>query len=154
MAKRPSLARGVPLTDTMSTKQPDSIPRAVHQVWFGPISPMCWCSSASWKAFSEHHGWAYRLWLDADLPVLRRNFTGAAASLWDRNEPHWLKRQQGLVRASIFKLEVLRQYGGVYVDCDLSWLGAATSSSSAIAPTHLVDSLFIRALGQQPAPFV
>eukprot|EP00966_Prymnesium_polylepis_P037240 864629-Prymnesium_polylepis.1 len=35
-----------------------------------------------------------------------------------------MEAQRGLMRASIARYEILRLFGGLYVDCDLIWLGA------------------------------
>jgi mannosyltransferase OCH1-like enzyme len=83
------------------------IPRVFHQIWVGP-DPFLdgferW--QESWQR--NHPAWDLRLWVDGNLPSGLRN---PAAYELDRHP---------VERADILRLELLYQYGGVYLDADL-----------------------------------
>lgn len=86
------------------------IPRILHQFWVGSPLP------AAYREFAEgwrrlHPGWAYRLWTDAHLPVLRnRELYDAAGRLC----PGFA----GQLRADVLRYELLYLFGGVWVDTD------------------------------------
>jgi len=116
-----------------------AIPRVIHQMWSGSgdIPPMCWCSSASWRRFAALNKWEYKMWRDSDLRALVPQMLHPA--LWDIefSEETDMERQRGVMRSCIARAEVLRIYGGLYVDCDLFWLGASIDPEAAreLAPT-------------------
>ena len=80
------------------------IPHIIHQIWIGDL-PRPIHMMETWR--EKHPGFEYRLWTDADL----RNIHWECAS------------QIGLCRefcgiADIMRLEILFQYGGVFMDAD------------------------------------
>ena len=82
-----------------------SIPRTIHRVWLGsdPLPQDYVRYGESWRA--HHPGWTMRLWTDSDLEEL------------DCEEA--LARGRGPAeRSDLVRYEVLRRYGGVYVDTD------------------------------------
>lgn len=90
--------------------------RCVHQVWIGEKekSPRlaAYCDSIR-KAFPE---WDYRLWTEEDMQGLaeRAVMPGVVtdeAGVWPIG-----------LRSDIVRLEILRQHGGVYMDCDFEAL--------------------------------
>ncbi|MGI8439959.1 MAG: glycosyltransferase family 32 protein [Thermoleophilaceae bacterium] len=84
------------------------IPRIVHRIWLGP-NPMPEEHAAYGESWAHHHpAWEMRLWTDEDLP-------GLSTPL--------LERARNLVeRADILRIELLRRFGGVYVDTDFECL--------------------------------
>jgi hypothetical protein len=83
------------------------IPRVLHRVWLGG-APMPRDDVRFGETFERcHPGWTFRLWTDADLAPLG---LGGRESIRSRS----MSELSNLVR-----FEVLRRYGGVYVDTDV-----------------------------------
>ena len=86
-----------------------SIPLTLHRIWLDePMPPVFAAYGEAWK----QTGWLVWDWQSsADLPPLRN------ADLFDRAPeitPDWRRFQ-----ADVLRLELLEQFGGVYVDCDV-----------------------------------
>lgn len=86
------------------------IPRTIHRVWLGE-EPMPEEHERFGETFARHHSdWGMQLWTDEDLPEL--DITVA-------------ERARSRTRAELSNLvryEVLRRFGGVYVDTDVECL--------------------------------
>ena len=84
------------------------IPRIVHQIWLGSPVPN---EFRQWMDSWRHEGWDYKLWTDEEIAKLNmRN-----RELYDRSENFGEK-------SDIARLEILYQYGGLYVDTDFECL--------------------------------
>lgn len=88
------------------------IPKIVHQIWIGPQMPAEYAQfRESFRRFNP--GWELRLWTETDLDNLlminRRLFEAA-----DVEAPNDAIRW----RVDVARLEILHQFGGVYVDVD------------------------------------
>ena len=70
-------------------------------------------ASGSWRKFCERHGCRYHLWRRADILALPEF----------PYKEHYLATESPQGRADIARLEILRNVGGVYLDCDLMWAG-------------------------------
>ena len=80
------------------------IPRIIHRIWFGgPVPEIFDYYEQSWRRHHPH--WEMRLWREDNLPAL------SCQAEYDR-EPG-IKR-----RVDIARLEILRQFGGVFIDMD------------------------------------
>ena len=99
---RPELVPNICLKDDSSSK----IPKIIHQIWLGKPLPFNYRKLCrSWEM--HHPKWTYKLWTDADadrIHIGRRD-------LYDR------ATNQGM-RSDILRYEILRQFGGLYVDTD------------------------------------
>ena len=110
-----------------------TIPRLLHQIWLAePVSLMCTCSRMSWQRYADVHGFTYSLWDRRGIEELP--LTPLARRLW--HAPPWAKGQHGLLQTSLAKYELMRLFGGLYVDCDLLWLGATIPPASRHEPTE------------------
>ncbi len=93
------------------------IPKIIHQIWMGENMPdsikeMVDTFRVDYLKAYHHMGWTHILWTDkklAALPMMNRQ-------LFDSEE-----RMD--CRSDIARLEILRQFGGWYVDSDCVWLG-------------------------------
>ena len=86
------------------------IPRIVHQIWLGgPLPDKYRLWSQSWS--TKNPGWAHRLWLDADAAQLRMKNRVAFDAAINPGE-----------KSDIMRLEILQQFGGLYVDTDFECL--------------------------------
>jgi mannosyltransferase OCH1-like enzyme len=86
------------------------IPRIFHHIWLGsdpePDDYVNWL-----RGLQElHPGWEVKTWTDANLPELS---AGAATA-------YTASRNAG-EKSGVLRYELLRVYGGVYVDCDIEF---------------------------------
>ncbi len=84
------------------------VPRRMHQIWIGDRPPPP--TTGAWAAHAERHGYAYRLWREADLAA-----TGA-----DRDPGYRAMRDAGDFPGAVdvARYLILAREGGVYLDCD------------------------------------
>jgi mannosyltransferase OCH1-like enzyme len=87
-----------------------TIPKVFHQIWFGPPMPVLYRRFAEdWARM--HPDWQMRLWTETNLPTLRNQH------LFDR-AAELCPNHIGQLQSDILRLEVLYEYGGVYLDTD------------------------------------
>lgn len=93
------------------------MPHRIHQLWIGgPISDECKESSATWQHFAKVFDWEYKLWFDDDisaLPMRNREWMYGSKGIDLSNQMH----------SDVARFEILWFRGGVYIDCDMRWLG-------------------------------
>lgn len=82
------------------------IPRVFHRAWLGtkPLPDYAVAYGRGWQ--EKHPGWEMRLWTDANLPPL----VNQGAFDQGVNYGH---------KSDLLRLELLRLYGGVYLDTDV-----------------------------------
>lgn len=82
------------------------IPHILHFVWVGPLEmPSRFHDNIeSWK--QHHPKWDIKLWTDSNIHITKCATIYNQAKLWVR-------------KADIARLDLLSQYGGVYMDCDV-----------------------------------
>jgi len=101
--------RGIAEANAEPWQATGRIPKIVHQIWLGGAVPEIYRSwMSSWLALE---GWEYKLWTDADL----KNISLYNQDLFDMTKNIGEK-------SDILRLEILFQYGGVYVDTDFECL--------------------------------
>jgi mannosyltransferase OCH1-like enzyme len=96
--------------DTYSYRQMQRIPKIIHQIWLGGKLPQqynLW--QQTW--IEMHPGWTYKLWTDKDIEKLHL----VNKELYDICVSYGAK-------ADIARYEILYQFGGLYVDCDVECL--------------------------------
>ena len=84
------------------------IPKTIHQVWPGndPIPKNYQYFLETWRKF--HPAWQIKIWTEQDL--VKENF--------ETMDLYWQARSYQ-ERADIMRYEVLRRYGGLYIDMDV-----------------------------------
>lgn len=89
----------------------ERIPKIIHQIWIGPHDPpphfLEW--QRTWRAY--HPDWEYILWTDKEaenLHLINKRF-------YDEETNYGAK-------SDILRLEILYQFGGVYLDIDCECL--------------------------------
>lgn len=88
--------------------------RSFHQYWTGAPMPAAFSEfAAGWRRL--HPRWEYRLWGDGDLPSLRNR------DLFDHAD-ELCGDLAGQLRADIVRLELLWEFGGVWIDTDFECL--------------------------------
>jgi inositol phosphorylceramide mannosyltransferase catalytic subunit len=118
------------------------VPRIVHQIWLSaePLPRELEAARRSWER--RNPGWDHRVWTDDHLPPgLRRPET--AQRLRSPEE-----------RSQLLRLEVLRLFGGVYVDPDVAAhapldraIGAHTLAAATFDDGRADDSLLLATPG-------
>lgn len=84
------------------------IPKKIHQIWLGPFDPpFKW--TKTWSKFCEKYGWDYKLWREDDLDLVNQKQFDDAKSYQEK--------------ADIARYEIILKHGGLYIDCDMVWLG-------------------------------
>lgn len=87
------------------SKQP-LIPKIIHQIWLGGELPQRFKHfCATWK--EVHPDWEYKLWTDDDI----EEFGLECIDVYKASKNYGMK-------SDILRCEVLKRYGGVYVDTD------------------------------------
>ncbi len=88
------------------------IPRIFHHIWFGSELPSRFKEYIkTWKQF--HPGWKFMSWDEDNLPELI-------------NQRLYNKARTYAEKSDISRLEILKKYGGVYVDTDYECLSNIT----------------------------
>lgn len=89
------------------------IPKIIHQIWIGPkpLDSRLKAMTESW--IQKHPKWKYKLWINSDL----ENFELENIRAFESSQ-NWGSK------ADIFRYEILKKYGGVYVDIDFECLKA------------------------------
>lgn len=85
-----------------------NIPKKIHQIWLGgPVPDVYKKYMDSWKTM--HPDWEYKLWTDKD------NIQIKAKRLF-------VSAHNPAMKSDIMRYEILRQFGGLYVDTDFECL--------------------------------
>ena len=88
------------------------IPKIIHQIWLGPHPrPAKWMETWE-KEFCPEHGWTYMFWGDEEI---------ARLGLANENEYDLSPSYQQ--KSDIARYEIVYKYGGMYIDCDMIYLG-------------------------------
>lgn len=100
----------------------ERIPKIIHQIWIGPDAPPreFWNWQKTWQEM--HPEWEYILWTDTEVNELQL----VNQDLYDAQQNYGAK-------ADILRLELLDQFGGLYVDIDCECLHSFDTLH------HLVD---------------
>lgn len=96
--------------ELVKKSQTPRIPRIIHQIWIGSELPRRYqrfCKS--WE--EKNPSWEYKLWTDKDI-----------ASLNLKNQEIFDKSRNYGFKSDILRYEILKKYGGVYVDTDYECL--------------------------------
>ncbi|WP_244530078.1 glycosyltransferase [Rhizobium sp. NFR07] len=92
-----------------------AVPRCIHQIWLGsrPVPP----TVGAWSAHATAHGYQHRLWREEDL----------AQAGYDRHPAlrHMLDEGDFPGAVDVARYMILRDMGGIYLDCD--WYPARSS---------------------------
>jgi inositol phosphorylceramide mannosyltransferase catalytic subunit len=89
------------------------VPRIIHQIWLGskPVPP----TIGAWADHAHKHGYEHRLWREADLSQSGYDRHPALLRMLDEGD------YPGAV--DVARYLILRDLGGIYLDCD--WYPAA-----------------------------
>lgn len=83
----------------------NKIPKIIHQIWLGSPLPDRY---KKWqKSWQNIPGWEYKIWTDEDV----KNLNLKNKKIYDNSKNYG-------ERADILRIEILNQFGGVYVDTD------------------------------------
>lgn len=93
------------------------VPRCIHQIWLG--SRLVPPTADAWAAHAVANGYQYKLWREADL----------AENGYDRSTAlrHMLQQGDFPGAVDVARYMILRDFGGIYLDCD--WYPAGNHGS-------------------------
>jgi mannosyltransferase OCH1-like enzyme len=82
------------------------IPKILHFIWMQGFAEMPEEQRAAFKTWApQHTGWAIRLWDRTTLPDVKNAWV--------------LKVCDMTVQSDVLRFEIVHQFGGVYLDCDM-----------------------------------
>lgn len=91
------------------------VPKIVHQIWFGEQSQRDKSKTDQWEAYCKALGYQYRLWTENDMDYLKTFIDQPNYDLFC-----WVRWKKNYWSASdIVRYEILKEMGGIYVDCDI-----------------------------------
>jgi hypothetical protein len=86
------------------------IPKKIHQIWLGGKLPEEFKKfTYTWSKF--HPTWEYKMWTDADVDKIEIT-----------SRKYFQQSINPAMRSDILRYEILRQFGGLYVDTDFECL--------------------------------
>lgn len=103
--------------DTKSKYFEKKVPKNIHQIWFGgPMKPEHEAKIKHWKKYASRFKYKYKLWTEKDIDkfmefVSPKNFELIMKMI--SIEGWW-------AASDILRCELIKNFGGVYVDCDFS----------------------------------
>ncbi|MGE0009529.1 MAG: glycosyltransferase family 32 protein [Candidatus Babeliales bacterium] len=87
------------------------IPKIIHQIWVGPHQPPPQFKKWQQTWIALHPDWEYKLWTDTEV----ENLTLINKQYYDEEQNYGAK-------SDILRLELLHEFGGLYVDIDCECL--------------------------------
>lgn len=115
-------------------KKYGDIPKLIHAIWLGEFqAPIEWLET--WKPFCEKYNWKFKLWNDVDIKNLKLV-----------NEKQFNESKSYQQKSDIARYEILYRFGGMYIDCDMIYLG---NDIEKIIP---LDSKMFIGVCESPSP--
>jgi mannosyltransferase OCH1-like enzyme len=96
------------------------IPQVFHRIWFGP-NPMPHLYQGFWGEWQRlHPDWQFKTWDYSNLPHLlnQPSFEDCGVK-WPALSRYHDGIEQEVMRADIAAYDLIYQFGGVYLNCDL-----------------------------------
>jgi len=82
------------------------IPKTIHIIWMQGVHGMPTHYLNCCQSWEKHnHGWEVKIWSAKTLPQLQNSW------VLDTDDP--------IIQSDVARFEIVRQFGGVYVDCDM-----------------------------------
>lgn len=91
------------------------IPKKIHQIWFGDPARAPKEVTSQWVEFAKRFGYEYQLWTEADDVLLRWLMAPENYRLM----LDYREKKVYCSASDILRYELLKHYGGIYVDCDI-----------------------------------
>lgn len=103
------------------------IPKIIHMVWLGPFTPpLEWMETWS-KDFCPKYGWEYKLWTEKELQkvgIINQQAFDDSVSYQQKSD--------------IVRYEIIYRYGGLYLDCDMVYIGTNIEDYIPFSTTDFV----------------
>lgn len=92
------------------------IPKNIHQIWFGKRKKSQHKKREKWERYADQFEWDYKLWTEDDDPYVATFMKEENFLLMQK-----MRQKKNYCAASdILRCEILKQFGGLYVDVDLN----------------------------------
>ena len=88
------------------------VPHIIHQIWLGDKSKIP-SKTRKWERYIED-GWTYRLWTENDEKIIKKFMDKRNFGLWKT----FLSTRNWWAASDILRYEIIREFGGIYIDCD------------------------------------
>ena len=91
---------------------PKIIPKIIHQIWIGTTPPpLEWINS--WISFCKQYNWVHILWDNQKVEEFLPRLV---------NQTEYTNSTSFQQKSDILRYEIMLEYGGIYIDCDMIWL--------------------------------
>lgn len=148
-------AQKVAVEKTLTSYFKEEVPRKIHRIWFGDPSKLSAASRKSWEEYAAEHGYEYHLWTEKDFAICQRFMEKDNYELMQC----MIEQKNWWAAADILRLNLLKTFGGIYIDCDLrppTWKGQSVDFFSLLSNQGLtlMTEHSARNIGTDTAVFV
>ena len=93
------------------------VPKNIHQIWFGDRARLEVNNEViKWKEYAKKFHYKYKLWHEKDRRKIRKIMSKENYQLFEA----MLLQQNWWAASDMLRLELIKRFGGIYVDCDFS----------------------------------
>ena len=122
-------------------KSDQKIPKRIHQIWLGTLPVPK--ETKGWQHFCSKYKWEYKLWNEEDLETFQLE------NQKEFDEPGISYPQ----KSDIFRYEIMYRFGGLYIDCDMEWLGKNISDFIPFDTSQFIGVTTINSHGFSTIPW-
>ena len=109
-----------------------TIPKIIHQIWLGPNKrPDIWMNTWKIDYIKQNSDWKYILWTEKEINNL---------NLINKKQYNDEKHYPG--KSDISRYEILKKYGGVFIDADSLWINKPNNSLNKILELSKDSKMF------------
>ena len=92
------------------------VPKLIHQIWFGNQNRKPQVKTMQWEKYAEIFDYEYRCYSEKDEAFMHLVMSSDEYDMVKK----MLSRKDYWAASDIFRVALLREYGGIYIDCDFS----------------------------------
>jgi hypothetical protein len=89
-------------------------PKIINRIWFGDPRKLSRENRNAWQDYAKKFGYKYRLWTEADEAEYATFMKPENLDLLRKA----LAEKQWWAASDVLRLELMKKFGGIYVDCD------------------------------------
>lgn len=99
-----------------------NIPKIIHQIWLGPHKkPDIWMNSWKIDYIKQNPDWTYMFWSEKEIEQLTM-----------KNKKFYINDTFYIAKSDIARYEILKKFGGVFIDADSLWINKPKNSMNSI----------------------
>lgn len=92
------------------------VPRKIHRIWFGDQSKLTEKNRNAWEFYCLAHNIEYKLWTEKNEFEFINILNSDNYELFKK----CIKEKNWCAASDIIRIEILNNYGGIYIDCDFN----------------------------------